>query len=703
MSNTLSIGGVPLDLNPDTAILPSFQVSDLLKPESIQSDFSPEFSVPGTVRNHDQLGNAAYDGSTTRVPYRSLSGVTLRSEGVDIMPRARLFVKGHENGQYQLQLFAGNRRFVEALGDKTLRDLDFSRFNHLWTLANVTAKATEAHYADNGWYYELFDRGKPLDLQNVSPYDLWPTLSARLVWQQMLAEAGFEASDWQSPLLDKLVLPSATAATLSEDFRDARRLRVGLGPSHEQTGNAFQNRADVRFPIPFDDDTRPIGNVPPIVPTVAGVYDRSAYSYTADETVYVSALARCVVFLEVPFGEASAQVFFLLNGVKLAGGERMRVDKDTRFSVSAQLTRYLLKAGDVLTAEVELRGYDGLASKKWGYTVFRDAVFRENGVVLPVDKFEVQVLEELPPGGLVRLQDWLPDTRQLDFFKTLVQLGGLTVSTDPYEQYLYLSPSRTICDNVAQARDWTAKRDQPDLPAGQARKVVYQYGSFGQRNFFKWAEDDTVTEGYGNGVLVIDDTNLPAEYDMVKLPFAATEASEQPGGLLRIAAYKVRENEDPFADVEYDRVTAKPRLALYAGRSVLVRLVEDGNFLSLGVPVSYFDSPDEVVSLNADTYVLPVNWRGLRAMLTECRYHTERYRLTPRDLADFLADPVRPIWDATLRGYFSVSKISEYTSRRSVEVEMLRLHPSALVAPTGVVLVGEFFEGEFNVAGGEWY
>jgi hypothetical protein len=45
-----------------------------------------------------------------------------------------------------------------------------------------------------------------------------------------------------------------------------------------------------------------------------------------------------------------------------------------------------------------------------------------------------------------------------------------------------------------------------------------------------------------------------------------------------------------------------------------------------------------------------------------------------------------------------------HTSSRPVEVELLRLHPSLLVAPTGMVLVGqEFFEEEFAVQAEEWY
>jgi hypothetical protein len=715
MSTTLSLAGVPLDLSPDTAILPTFQVSDLLQPQAIQSDFSPEFAVPDTAKNAQLLGHAAYDGPAAKLPYRSLAGVNLRSEGVELMPRARLFVKGYEAGAYQLQLFAGNRRFVEALGEKTLRELDFSRFDHLWTLDNIAPRAAPDHWAANGWGYELFDRGRPVNLAVLSPYELYPTLTASLIWQQLLKQAGFAASDWQSPVLDALQLPAVKEASINEDFRTARRLRVGLGPGHEESGNEASDRADVVKPIPFDDDRRPIGNVPPIVPTVGGIYRKKTVSgtrglvgvYVADQALYVQVLARTVVqitYSSVRLGRAQARVELHVNGQRVVRGENLVAQTEDPYLVSVNAESLLLQPGDELSAVLVLSGVGSAPVDKWGFRIFRDAVFSN----VPVDKLEVTVLERLPPGGQVHLSDWLPDLKQLDFFKTLVQLGGLSVQCDPYEDYLFLAPSRRILDNAPEARDWTAKRDTPTAPAGQARKVAYRYGHFGQRNHFRYAEDPTVQQGYGDGSFLLDDTNLPLDYELLRLPFAATERSQDVPALLKIAAYKLRENEDPFAEPEYERVTAKPRLTLSTDRVVVVTLSETTQVngqpvtqtrAGVRVPVSHFSDPDEPVSLDAQAYLLPVNWAGLRALLTECRYHTERYRLSPRDLADFVANPNRPVWDGVLQGYFSVSKIVEYTSRRPVEVELLRLHPSFLIAPTPPLESEgeEWYEKEFYV------
>ena len=709
MSTSLTIGGVALDMAPDTVVQPNYQVSDLLDPLATKADYSPEFAVPGTNRNHSILGMAAYESSTARVPYKSISGVTLRSEGAEIMPRARLFVKGYDAGQYQLQLFAGNKRLVVALGEKTLRELDLSRFDHLWTLGNVASRATQAYRDANGWGYELFERGKPLNLLAVSPYELSPTLSARLIWEQILMEAGFGASDWQSPLLDKLLVPSVAAAVLSEDFRRARRLRVTTKDGEQDDGEPSSNRSDVVKTIPFGNSTLPIGTVAPIVPTVAGIYNPATYSYRADQTMYVRVEARTalkIIYSDIRLGRAQAEVELHINGVKVASGDKTVAMDEYAFSAGIVVERLLLKAGDVLSAVLRLSGVGSAPIDKWGYEIFQFTVYRTPTGTVPEDKFQVEVLEELPPGGLVKLADFLPDMRQLDFFKTLAQLGGLSVHTDLYEDYIFLSPSATICDNVSRALNWTSKRDTPDAPTGQPGKVTFQYGSYAQKNHFRYLEDEDVTKGYGDGVLLIDDTNLPLQNEMLTLKFAATERSKTTPGLLRIAAYKIRENEDAFAEVQYDKVVSKPRLTLATERTIRVVLSEtvqingqdQTSTRTVEVPVSHFSNFDEVESLDAQAYILPRNWRGLLAMLTECRFYTERYRLDQRMLQQFLENRNVPIWDATLKAYFSVSRIVQYSSLRSVEVEMLRLHPSLLVAPTGIVLRGaEFFEEEFMV------
>jgi hypothetical protein len=216
-----------LDLPEDTALLPSFQANDRTKPDTIQSDYSPEFEAAGTAHNHWLLGHAAASQPEKGAAYVRVPCV-LTSGGVETLPLGYLYIKGYKQGRYQLQLFGGNRRLVEALGDKKLSDLDLNRFNHDWTADEVLAGLPYEHWKAEGWGYEVYDRGQPLDLQKLDPFTLYPACSGDLIFRQILTDAGFTADSLLTePLAAQLDVPTANPYEYSQEFRDARQLTAG--------------------------------------------------------------------------------------------------------------------------------------------------------------------------------------------------------------------------------------------------------------------------------------------------------------------------------------------------------------------------------------------------------------------------------------------------------------------------------------------
>ncbi|KUG06888.1 hypothetical protein ASU33_06065 [Solirubrum puertoriconensis] len=706
MTNEVLVAGELLDLDAETQLLPTYQANDLTKPESIQSDYAPEFSVPFTPRNHRLLGQAAYGTSSLTRAYRYTEAV-LRCAGVETMPRALLLVMGAEGGRYQLRLVGGNRRFVDALsevvtradgtqGEKTLRDLDFSRFDHNWSAENIAVRLQAGHFASVGWGYLLADRGKPLNLEEVSPYELYPTVSAKLIWRQMLAEAGFTANDWASPLLDALEVPSVAESGLSEAFAKARTGNLGIGPDHEQDKGESVNRPDTELDIPFG-LTGQLGHVN----SPNGNFDPVAFTYTADVACYVDVDVALPVYFRLSNSRCSAKVYvdcIRANGQvgRVVDGERVETRKDGWIWAQASSTRIFLAAGDQLKAKVQLRGLDA-GFPVWGYRAF--VYGTPNGYR---NYFRVTCTQELAPGGPMRLQDWLPDLKLLDFFKVLVQLGGLSPQVDLYEDRLQLTPTRALLDQVPQARDWTRKRDAPAVHAHLPRSLSFDFGSYGQRNYLKWAEDGaaldnkepatTAPQGYGDGYLSCPDQTLPPEAVLATLPFAATLPSPRLQGLPLLPLY--RENSD---GTDYERQSIVPRLLVRAGDTTDVVLLADGVSTPVTAGLAYFASDDPLrPSLDASTYVLPRNWAALQAMLPEARYLKEQYRLSAADVAGF--DFTTPIWDGVLGDFFAVTRIVEHDPRRATVVELARLHPAYLLPlPVPGEAPGfEFYGREFS-------
>jgi hypothetical protein len=720
-TNEIWLGRERLDLDDETQLLPSFQANDRTKPESIQSDYSPEFSVPGSAHNHRLLKHAASSQSTSAAGYKRVPCV-LTSGGVETLSLGLLYLKGYSEGRYQLQLFGGNRRLVEALGDKKLSDLDLNRFNHIWNPENILAGLPYDYWKTNGWGYEVYERGKPLDLQHLDPYDLYPSCSANLVWLQILTDAGFKADSLLlEPLFAALNVPSANPFTFSQDYRDARQLTAGFtydpaGPNGDYINTGLYHNSE--FPpeqIPFDYTARK----PYHSPTKGATYAGNVY--TADTQGYYDLVADVPLFFacrsDFP-GEVSCKVMLYVNG-KLAldddGNEIGFIEKRGKHfqeTFSPALKRYLLKPLDKVELYWQGDEWEGVlgidpTDPNWYIGRHGGQTDLPNGLTLATDvRLSVTLLPEFPEGGVVKLQDWLPDMKQLDYVKAMMLLLGLTIQVDDYEPYLHLATGSKLLQNIPKAKDWTRKRDayaQPNrLPE---RNLAFRFGPYGQTNTLAWEEDENVTQYYGDGTMLVADEVLPLKYELAKLPFAATEASPVMAGLLRILNF---EAQDLTAKPPtYSTIEAKPRLTLRSSETAVVGqlITTPANpakdieevLTDFESTASYFAGVP--LSLLLDSLVLPYYWQDLQAMLDEARYLTENYRLTPQDIAEL--DYSIPIWDGGLGDYFAVSQVSEYDARRPVEVKLCRLNGKYLPPPKVPVGAGEFYHEELYT--GEFY
>jgi hypothetical protein len=720
-------------------LLPSFQANDRTQPSTIQADYSPEFSAPGTAHNHRLLRHAAASQPTLGQAYKRVPCV-LTSGGVETLPLALLYLKGYSEGRYQLQLFAGNKRLVEALkrpdgSDKKLSDLDLSRFDHFWTPDNILAGLPYDHWKTNGWGYEIYERGRELDLQAVNPYHLYPSCSNELVLQQILTDAGFKADSLLGePLFAALNVPSANPFTYSQDFRDARALNVAqVVPYDPAEPNRLPGIARQEEFAPEKLTLTYAQRKPYRAPTAGATY--AAGAYVVDTLGYYDLSASVPVRFgsrkDIPgFGEVSCKVLLRVNGKPVLDDNGQEIGKDElrnnnknpdyqTHTFTPKLERHPLKPGD--TVELYWQGDEwehsvtpaGPLDPFWqiGPTVgINHLTLPDKQALLPEAVFKVELLEEFPEGGLVKLQDWLPDMTQLDYLKMNMLLGGLTIQCDPYEPYLKLSPGSKLLENIPKAKDWTRKRAAYAQPSRlPERALSFRFGNYGQTNRLKWTEDDNVTEGYGDGRLDVADEVLDTEYELATLPFAATEASPVLPALLRILNF---ESDDLTADPPvYSSVEAEPRLTLRApgetlfGQLVMVPADPDkgteavlAGFIS---SPSYFTSP--VLSLDLNETVLTYYWQDLRAMLDQARHLVEQYRLTPQDIAELSFDI--PIWDGGLGDFFCVSSVSEYDARRPVEVTLCRLNGTFLPIPAMPDLEAnyEFYPGEFVQTPREFY
>ena len=505
----------------------------------------------------------------------------------------------------------------------------------------------------------------------------------------MLDDAGFSADDLLGePLFAALNVPTANPYTFPQSFRDARYLRAGYtyAPNYDYGTRAGGILHEAGFPeekLGFGYVSRAPYHTPDL-----GTASYVGGRFTADALGYYDLAAsvtlrfgcerakpgkvRCKLQLKV-----NGQIIW--DGQGSDGHDEMDVGDYTTHTFTPKLSAVLLHpsdyvelfwaGGELNTAGIspsdpywQIGPWGSQTTLKTGPVVYPGGVPGTGATLRLANEvsFTVTLLPQFPQTGVVKLQEWLPEMKQLDFVKSIMLLLGLTIQCDDYEPHLHLAPGNRLLSavHVAKAPDWTRKRDSY-APPGRLpeRSLAFRFGDYGQVNTLRWGEDEAVTTGYGDGSLNVADEVLPSSYELATLPFAATLRSTVVGDVLEIRNFEVQDlSANP---VTYTSVTAKPRLLLREpGRELSgrVRLIDavgstPAVYIDFSTSLSYFASGG--LSLELNSTVLGSYWQDLRAMLDQSRYLVERYRLTPQDIAEL--DFSVPIWDGTLGDYFAVS------------------------------------------------
>ena len=203
MALTLQTSTGYLDLYADESISIDYNLADLRDPAVVFSPISKSFSVPATDVNN-QFFKHYYDVSVSGGfnPYAK-QDVTLYSDDLVMLNGyLQLLDVAMDSGvakQYQILVAGENARFARNVGEKELRELNFTEYTHTFSYENIT----------DSWNLDLFDGDivyAPVDTrvfasdtlfapqQLTTPMwetDFFPTMKSSIVFQQILSEAGY--------------------------------------------------------------------------------------------------------------------------------------------------------------------------------------------------------------------------------------------------------------------------------------------------------------------------------------------------------------------------------------------------------------------------------------------------------------------------------------------------------------------------------
>jgi hypothetical protein len=694
------------------------QDNDLTKPDTVQAAFSTSFALPDDVATHKRLALPQLGTSLSPAPYAG-SAVCLEAGGVEVLPGAQLRLDDYTpRTGYTSRLLAGNKSFYDLLGDKTLRQLDLSAFDHDWTLAQVAAGAAHSAW-QQGYVYDLYDRGQgapPLPAAGSSRLfeaGYWPTAYARAVWEAIFQGAGVKWRGELPAIFDTALLPATAPFGYSDPTRAAYQAVVGYAATDGT--RHFEDEQDDLLPY---QQTSPTKADRALRLGSAAVWDPIRRAVIIQQTGYYDLKAEqdmhlyCNSYLN---GTVSATVQVFVNGQFVGFEDQARGSGSQDASLAALAERQLLHAGDVVQGRFK---FDA-----WGSGPFNTGPFDESWELMPRGRLSVELLADFPPGGRVHLADWLPDMLQKDFVKAFIQAYGLTQTTDPYTGAVSFRRTAGVLDNpLATAQDWSERLD-----GSQPAKRSWKLGDFASRNWFRWKEDGSnpayaqakweqahtglgwnddaaqaAAMAFGAGYLDngAGDTSLDATKDVLTMPFAASPVGE--ADLLLLPYWKPKQGTDYQADLvviqeaqndgtysaeeaqaarakalvdDFDTQAPVARLCYQLPASYTRAVLLDdgqGSTQTVTMATSYFVMPSQEQDLDFRRCLLPAYYPHLAAALLRPLVLRPSVRLSAAEVVRF--DQLVPVWLAQEGAYFWVNKVDNWEEdAASTAVELIRL------------------------------
>ena len=223
ISTEIYIENQRLDLTKDLSTEFTYNIDDIKDFASRNTNFSKTIVLPGNAVNNKLFGHIFefgssnfYDENQPNIGYNF--NVSKSASCVVFIDKVQIF-KGIlrileivvDNGsiEYECAVFGELGGFVNALGNKKIEELDFSTYDHTWTITNIQNSWNSVNGA--GYYYPLIDYG--LVSTNKKDWDVKayrPALYVREYMDKIITASGYtyEAPFFDTAVFRRLVIPN---------------------------------------------------------------------------------------------------------------------------------------------------------------------------------------------------------------------------------------------------------------------------------------------------------------------------------------------------------------------------------------------------------------------------------------------------------------------------------------------------------------
>lgn len=499
ISTEIYIEDRKIDLLQDISTEFTYAIDDVNDFGSRNTSFSKTISIPGTATNNlvfgyiFELNNANFtDNTLPNVGYNY--NVTKQANCKIFIDKVQIFkgtlrileiVIDKETIEYQCSVFGELGGFINQLGNKRLEDLDFSAYDHTYSVANISNSWDNA--GGSGYYYPLIDYGNvstgaygtaKKDFQYTT---FRPALYVKEYIDKMFADTDYtyDCSFFNSSLFKRLIIPhNQTTITALNNTSFSASANV-------ETVNLTGSR-NVKYTIL---------SAGSFTANVAG----DIFTYSSG-TSLTSNMAITLNFIVTDFDVTRPNISVVLykNGSQI-GREDFDASVNNVISSSIQVDSVTFNNGD--TFYVRLVASLMTVDIDYGRTY----ITTTTPTAVQINLGEGITINQTIPRGIF----------QKDFFLSIVKMFNLYVYENKFnDKELVISPFVDFYPTTsANALDWTNKIDRSKplsiKPMSEINARYYNYKFKADNDFYAENYRKKYTEGYGD---FIYDT----EFDFVK-------------------------------------------------------------------------------------------------------------------------------------------------------------------------------------------
>ena len=707
-----------VDLSPDTVVALTRQANDVGDIQNRQSDFTNTFSLPKTQKNlriFDYINNIH---SENGFPYTQPTCKIL-VEGIEIVSSGIVNVD-NVGETIDITILTGNGNFFNIIKDKSIRELDMSSYDLVWTRTNIIIQQENTE----GSLWPIMDWGS-LDETNNAQFlyyrrwldvrDLRPAIYLFNVVNEIILQAGFSPTMFSSlddpsryAIYEKLVL---AFVSIRPDSAVLDKLKV-KGYMYEDSAVKFSGSL-VTYLLPLGESSHAISYDPyNLFYNFTGVAYRLDVKASGTYTIEVS----INMYIDAQHDAFEIQVIDrwwtkVHIETVAAGGAAHYVQKN--FTI----TKYM-SAGDgfIIRMEHPIGTYTYTVTFNGTDAGYEDPYDPSYSCELKVTKAEN--LNHVGYGWDIPCANNLPDISQVELLKFVAQMFCGIYITNPVTKEVDLIPFNEISRNKKSAYDWSDK-----LSLGNHYSMKFSFKNYAQKNWLKYTPLEDDTTGYGDGYFEIPDESLPAEKTVLETPFSPTKMKKfmdlrnscyipnivtnsghriftyDDNGTywsddgVNFTLFSAADHNHKYCwfwgadNTNYDGDGARIDQGVQLTDEIAPRIfvmdidnASDSIFYFVGdtddpfgdnadIGFCYFIH-DTLESIDFQS-LIDKYYPDFVSMLTNCKVLKVPFKLSANEVSSF--DFSRPVWIKYFSSYFYVNKISEFISGQLTEVELLKL------------------------------